>query len=423
MQTPYQQPDARGHFGIYGGSFVSETLTHAINELKAAYEKYQHDPDFLAEFRHELAHFVGRPSPVYHAARMSREMGGAQIYLKREDLNHTGAHKVNNTIGQALLARRMGKPRIIAETGAGQHGVATATVCARYGLECVVYMGSEDVKRQSPNVFRMKLLGATVVPVESGSKTLKDALNEAMRDWVANVDNTFYIIGTVAGPHPYPMMVRDFQSVIGEECLKQMPEMLREANCAGEQPDAVIACVGGGSNAMGIFHPYIAHQNTRLIGVEAAGEGLDSDKHAASLQRGSPGVLHGNRTYVLQDDDGQVTETHSVSAGLDYPGVGPEHAFLKDIGRAEYVGITDSEALEAFHYLCRTEGIIPALESSHAVAHAMKLARTMKPTQSILVNLSGRGDKDIGTVADLSGVDFYDRPSMRGHTVKGGQAK
>lgn len=423
MQTPYQQPDARGHFGIYGGSFVSETLTHAINELKAAYEKYQHDPDFLAEFHYELAHFVGRPSPVYHAARMSREMGGAQIFLKREDLNHTGAHKVNNTIGQAMLARRMGKPRIIAETGAGQHGVATATICARYGLECVVYMGSEDVKRQSPNVFRMKLLGATVVPVESGSKTLKDALNEAMRDWVANVDNTFYIIGTVAGPHPYPMMVRDFQSVIGEECLKQMPEMLREANCAGEQPDAVIACVGGGSNAMGIFHPYIAHKDTRLIGVEAAGEGLDSEKHAASLQRGSPGVLHGNRTYVLQDDNGQVTETHSVSAGLDYPGVGPEHAYLKDIGRAEYVGITDSEALEAFHYLCRTEGIIPALESSHAVAHAMKLAKTMKPTQSILVNLSGRGDKDIGTVADLSGVDFYDRPSMRGHTVKGGQAK
>ncbi|WP_288254094.1 tryptophan synthase subunit beta [uncultured Hydrogenophaga sp.] len=423
MQTPYQQPDARGHFGIYGGSFVSETLTHAINELKAAYEKYQHDPDFLAEFHYELAHFVGRPSPVYHAARMSHEMGGAQIFLKREDLNHTGAHKVNNTIGQAMLARRMGKPRIIAETGAGQHGVATATICARYGLECVVYMGSEDVKRQSPNVFRMKLLGATVVPVESGSKTLKDALNEAMRDWVANVDNTFYIIGTVAGPHPYPMMVRDFQSVIGEECLKQMPEMLREANCAGEQPDAVIACVGGGSNAMGIFHPYIAHQDTRLIGVEAAGEGLDSEKHAASLQRGSPGVLHGNRTYVLQDDNGQVTETHSVSAGLDYPGVGPEHAYLKDIGRAEYVGITDTEALEAFHYLCRTEGIIPALESSHAVAHAMKLAKTMKPTQSILVNLSGRGDKDIGTVADLSGVDFYDRPSMRGHTVKGGQAK
>ena len=422
MQT-YQQPDARGHFGIYGGSFVSETLTHAINELRAAYAKYQHDPEFLAEFKSELAHFVGRPSPVYHAARMSREAGGAQIFLKREDLNHTGAHKVNNTIGQAMLARRMGKPRIIAETGAGQHGVATATICARYGLECVVYMGSEDVKRQSPNVYRMKLLGATVVPVESGSKTLKDALNEAMRDWVANVDNTFYIIGTVAGPHPYPMMVRDFQSVIGEECLVQMPEMLAEAGCKGEQPDAVIACVGGGSNAMGIFHPYIGHQATRLIGVEAAGEGLESGKHSASLQKGSPGVLHGNRTYVLQDDNGQVTETHSVSAGLDYPGVGPEHAFLKDIGRAEYVGITDTEALEAFHYLCRTEGIIPALESSHAVAYAMKLAKTMKPDQSILVNLSGRGDKDIGTVADLSGAEFYDRPSMRGLTIKGGPSK
>jgi tryptophan synthase beta chain len=410
----YQQPDPTGHFGIYGGSFVSETLTHAINELKAAYARYQHDPEFLAEFRHELAHFVGRPSPIYHAARTSREQGGAQIYLKREDLNHTGAHKINNTIGQAMLAKRMGKPRVIAETGAGQHGVATATICARYGLECVVYMGSEDVKRQSPNVYRMNLLGATVVPVESGSKTLKDALNEAMRDWVANVDNTFYIIGTVAGPHPYPMMVRDFQSVIGEECLVQMPEMT-----GGKQPDAVIACVGGGSNAMGIFHPYIAHENTRLIGIEAAGEGMDSGKHSASLQRGSPGVLHGNRTYVLQNEDGQVTETHSISAGLDYPGVGPEHAFLKDIGRAEYVGITDAEALSAFHYLCRTEGIIPALESSHAVAYALKLAKTMRAHQSILVNLSGRGDKDIGTVADLSGADFYDRPSMRGHAVKG----
>ncbi|MGM9427967.1 tryptophan synthase subunit beta [Hydrogenophaga sp. MI9] len=416
----YQQPDARGHFGIYGGSFVSETLTHAINELKAAYAKYQHDPEFLAEFRKELAHFVGRPSPVYHAERMSREQGGAQIFLKREDLNHTGAHKINNVIGQAMLAKRMGKPRVIAETGAGQHGVATATICARYGLECVVYMGSEDVKRQSPNVYRMKLLGATVVPVESGSRTLKDALNEAMRDWVANVDNTFYIIGTVAGPHPYPMMVRDFQSVIGNECLVQMPQMLKEAGCEGEQPDAVVACVGGGSNAMGIFHPYINHAATRLIGVEAAGEGLDSGKHSASLQKGSPGVLHGNRTYVLQDDNGQVTETHSVSAGLDYPGVGPEHAFLKDIGRAEYVGITDKEALEAFHYLCRTEGIIPALESSHAVAYAMKLAKTMKPTQSVLVNLSGRGDKDIGTVADLSNADFYCRPSCRGQSVKGG---
>ncbi|MFP8777077.1 tryptophan synthase subunit beta [Hydrogenophaga sp. RWCD_12] len=416
----YQQPDARGHFGIYGGSFVSETLTHAINELKAAYAKYQNDPEFLAEFRKELAHFVGRPSPIYHAERMSREQGGAQIFLKREDLNHTGAHKINNVIGQAMLAKRMGKPRVIAETGAGQHGVATATICARYGLECVVYMGSEDVKRQSPNVYRMKLLGATVVPVESGSKTLKDALNEAMRDWVANVDNTFYIIGTVAGPHPYPMMVRDFQSVIGNECLVQMPQMLKEAGCEGEQPDAVVACVGGGSNAMGIFHPYINHNSTRLIGVEAAGEGLDSGKHSASLQKGSPGVLHGNRTYVLQDDNGQVTETHSVSAGLDYPGVGPEHAFLKDIGRAEYVGITDKEALEAFHYLCRTEGIIPALESSHAVAYAMKLAKTMKPTQSVLVNLSGRGDKDIGTVADLSNADFYCRPSCRGQSVKGG---
>ncbi|MFZ3220835.1 MAG: tryptophan synthase subunit beta [Rhodoferax sp.] len=415
----YQQPDASGHFGPYGGSFVSETLTHAINELKDAYAKYQHDPAFMAEFQYELAHFVGRPSPVYHADRMSHEMGGAQIFLKREDLNHTGAHKINNTIGQAMLAKRMGKPRVIAETGAGQHGVATATICARYGLECVVYMGSEDVKRQSPNVYRMKLLGATVVPVESGSKTLKDALNEAMRDWVANVDNTFYIIGTVAGPHPYPMMVRDFQSVIGNECLVQMPEMLKAAGCQGEQPDAVVACVGGGSNAMGIFYPYIPYEKTRLIGVEAAGAGMDTDKHSASIQRGSPGVLHGNRTYVLQDDNGQVTETHSISAGLDYPGVGPEHAFLHDTGRAEYVGITDTEALAAFHYLCRTEGIIPALESSHAVAYAMKLAKTMRPDQSILVNLSGRGDKDIGTVADLSGDDVYDRPSMRGHVVKG----
>ena len=408
------QPDAAGHFGPYGGSFVSETLTHAIDELRAAYGRYQHDPEFLAEFRYELAHFVGRPSPIYHAQRMSREMGGAQIYLKREDLNHPGAHKINNVIGQAMLARRMGKPRVIAETGGGQHGVATATICARYGLECVVYMGSEDVKRQSPNVYRMNLLGARVVPVESGSRTLKDALNEAMRDWVTNVENTFYIIGTVAGPHPYPMMVRDFQSVIGNECLEQMPQM------TGRQPDVVVACVGGGSNAMGIFHPYIPFEATRLVGVEAAGQGLDSGKHSASLQRGSPGVLHGNRTYILQDANGQITETHSVSAGLDYPGVGPEHAWLKDVGRAEYVGITDQEALDAFHYLCRTEGIIPALESSHAVAYAMKLAKTLKPEQSILVNLSGRGDKDIGTVADLAGVDFYDRPSMRGLKVKGG---
>ena len=421
----YHQPDARGHFGPYGGSFISETLTHAINELREAYAKYQHDPEFLREFRYELAHFVGRPSPIYHAARTSRELGGAQIFLKREDLNHTGAHKINNVIGQAMLAKRMGKPRIIAETGAGQHGVATATICARYGLECIVYMGAEDVKRQSPNVYRMKLLGATVVPVESGSKTLKDALNEAMRDWVTNVENTFYIIGTVAGPHPYPMMVRDFQSVIGEECLKQMPDMLADLKLPGNgtelQPDAVVACVGGGSNAMGIFYPYIAHEKTRLIGVEAAGEGMDTDKHSASLQKGSPGVLHGNRTYILQDDNGQITETHSVSAGLDYPGVGPEHAWLKDIGRAEYVGITDKEALEAFHHLCRTEGIIPALESSHALAYALKLAKTMRPDQSILVNLSGRGDKDIGTVADLSQADFYCRPSCRGQSVKGGE--
>ena len=409
----YQQPDARGHFGPYGGAFVSETLTHAIAELNDAYAKYQHDPDFLSEFKNELAHFVGRPSPIYHAARMSREVGGAQIYLKREDLNHTGAHKINNVIGQAMLAKRMGKPRVIAETGAGQHGVATATICARYGLECVVYMGSEDVKRQSPNVYRMKLLGATVVPVESGSRTLKDALNEAMRDWVTNVENTFYIIGTVAGPHPYPMMVRDFQRIIGDECLTQMPTM------AQRQPDAVVACVGGGSNAMGIFYPYIPHTDVRLIGVEAAGEGLDSGHHSASISRGSPGVLHGNRTYLLQDDLGQITETHSVSAGLDYPGVGPEHAYLADIKRAEYVGITDQEALDAFHYLCRTEGIIPALESSHAVAHAMKMAKTMSPEQIILVNLSGRGDKDIGTVADLSQADFYCRPSCRGQSVKG----
>ncbi|MDR2329525.1 MAG: tryptophan synthase subunit beta [Comamonas sp.] len=419
----YQQPDTAGHFGPYGGSFASETLTHALVELREAYDKYQNDPEFLREFQYELAHYVGRPSPVYHAARMSREMGGAQIYLKREDLNHTGAHKINNVIGQAMLAKRMGKPRIIAETGAGQHGVATATICARYGLECVVYMGSEDVRRQSPNVYRMKLLGATVVPVESGSKTLKDALNEAMRDWVANVDNTFYIIGTVAGPHPYPMMVRDFQSVIGNECLTQMPALFKEQNMAAEQPDAVIACVGGGSNAMGIFYPYIPYENTRLIGVEAAGEGLDSRKHPASLQRGSSGVLHGNRTYILQDDNGQITETHSISAGLDYPGVGPEHAWLQEIGRAQYVGITDQEALDAFHYLCHTEGIIPALESSHAVAYAMKLAKTMRQDQSILVSLSGRGDKDIGTVADLSGVDFYAQPSSRGVAVKGSYTK
>jgi len=405
---PYQQPDASGHFGPYGGSFVSETLTHALAELRDAYARYQHNPEFLREFRYELAHFVGRPSPIYHAARTSQELGGAQIFLKREDLNHTGAHKINNVIGQAMLARRMGKPRIIAETGAGQHGVATATICARYGLECVVYMGAEDLKRQLPNVYRMKLLGATVVPVESGSKTLKDALNEAMRDWVTNVEHTFYIIGTVAGPHPYPMMVRDFQRVIGEECLQQMPALLAELGLPGNgaelQPDVVLACVGGGSNAMGIFHPYLDHPQTRLIGVEAAGAGLESGRHAASLQKGLPGVLHGNRTYVLQDDDGQIVETHSVSAGLDYPGVGPEHAWLKDSGRAQYVGITDEQALAAFHRLCRHEGIIPALESSHALAYAFELAPTMRPDQSILVNLSGRGDKDLGTVAELAGV-------------------
>lgn len=413
MTIAYNQPDARGHFGPYGGRFVAETLVHALDELNEAYEHYRKDPDFIQEFNKELAHFVGRPSPIYHADRLSRELGGAQIYLKREDLNHTGAHKINNTIGQALLAKRMGKKRVIAETGAGQHGVATATICARYGMECVVYMGSEDVKRQSPNVYRMKLLGATVVPVESGSKTLKDALNEAMRDWVTNIESTFYIIGTVAGPHPYPAMVRDFQRIIGDECLTQMPEMV------GRQPDAVLACVGGGSNAIGIFYPYIPHEQVRLIGVEAAGQGVDSGKHAATLTAGTPGVLHGNRTYLLQDADGQIIETHSISAGLDYPGVGPEHAYLKDIGRAEYVGVTDQEALAAFHRLCRTEGIIPALESSHAVAHAIKIAPSMRPDQVLLVNLSGRGDKDIGTVADLSGAKVYDQPSQAGHEVKG----
>src|ERR1700710_1994612 len=411
----YNLPDDRGHFGPYGGTFVSETLIHALDELRDAYAECSKDPAFIAEYESELKHYVGRPSPIYHAKRWSEMLGGAQIFLTLEDLNHTGAHKVNNVIGPALLARKMGKPRVIAETGAGQHGVATAIIAARFGMECVVYMGSEDVRRQAANVYRMKLLGATVIPVESGSKTLKDALNEAMRDWVTNVENTFYIIGTVAGPHPYPMMVRDFQRVIGDECKVQMPEM------TGRQPDAVIACVGGGSNAMGIFYPYIDDKNVKLIGVEAAGDGISTGRHAASLIGGSPGVLHGNRTYLLQDENGQIIETHSVSAGLDYPGVGPEHAWLKDAGRAEYVGITDAEALEAFHYLCRTEGIIPALESSHAIAYAMKLAATMKPEQKILVNLSGRGDKDIGTVADLAGVDFYDRPSMRGLQVKGGK--
>lgn len=396
----YTLPDPEGHFGQYGGSFVAETLVHALDELRAAYDKYQADPEFLREFAYELKHFVGRPSPVYHARRWSEKLGGAQIWFKREDLNHTGAHKINNCIGQILLARRMGKPRIIAETGAGQHGVATATVAARYGLECVVYMGSEDVRRQASNVYRMKLLGATVVPVDSGSRTLKDALNEAMRDWVTNVENTFYIIGTVAGPHPYPMMVRDFQSVIGTECLEQMPVD------AGRQPDYVVASVGGGSNAMGIFYPYIDYPEVQLIGVEAAGEGLETGRHAASLNAGAVGVLHGNRTYVMQDDNGQVLETHSISAGLDYPGVGPEHAWLKDCGRAQYVCVDDQEALAAFHDCCRTEGIMPALESSHAIAHALRLAPTLPKDKIILVNLSGRGDKDMHTVADFSGISL-----------------
>jgi len=394
----YDLPDARGHFGPYGGAFVAETLSAALEELRVAYERARKDPDFDAEFRHELKHYVGRPSPIYHAKRLSEVCGGAQIYIKREDLNHTGAHKINNTVGQALLARNMAKKRVIAETGAGMHGVAAATVAARYGMECVVYMGSEDMKRQSANVYRMKLLGAKVVPVESGSRTLKDALNEAMRDWVTNVDSTFYIIGTVAGPHPYPMMVRDFQCVIGEECLLQMPEQ------AGRQPDAIIACVGGGSNAMGIFYPYIPHGKVRLIGVEAAGEGLSTGRHAASLCAGKPGVLHGNRTYLLQDANGQITETHSISAGLDYPGVGPEHAWLKDSKRAEYVAVSDDDALKAFHELCRYEGIIPALESAHAVAHAMKIAPKMPKDAIVLVNLSGRGDKDMHTVAERSGI-------------------
>ena len=395
---PYDFPDALGHFGPYGGSFVSETLTHALDELRAAYARYKDDPEFVAEFHHELAHFVGRPSPLYHAKRWSEQLGGAQILFKREDLNHTGAHKVNNTIGQAMLARRMGKPRVIAETGAGQHGVATATIAARYGMRCVVYMGSTDVARQAANVYRMKLLGATVVPVESGSKTLKDALNEAMRDWVTNVEDTFYIIGTVAGPHPYPMMVRDFQSVIGRECLTQMPERF------GRQPDVVVACVGGGSNAIGIMHPYIDVPGVRLVGVEAAGEGVETGRHSASLSAGTPGVLHGNRTYLLQDEDGQILDTQSVSAGLDYPGVGPEHSWLKDSGRAEYVAVTDADALKAFHECCQIEGIIPALETAHAIAYATQLAPTMPSDALILVNLSGRGDKDMHTVASVSGM-------------------
>jgi tryptophan synthase beta chain len=395
----YNYPDSSGHFGPYGGIYMAETLIPAVDELCQQYLRYREDPEFKAEFAKELKYYVGRPSPIYHAKNWSDRLGGAQIYLKREDLNHTGAHKINNAIGQALLAKRMGKKRVIAETGAGMHGVATATVAARFDMECVVYMGAEDIQRQSPNVFRMKLLGAKVVPVESGSKTLKDACNEAIRDWVTNVETTFYIFGTAAGPHPYPMMVRDFQSVIGNESKMQMPEM------AGRQPDAVIACVGGGSNAIGMFYPYIGVEGVRLIGVEAGGHGLASGLHAAPLTSNSKvGVLHGNRVYLMQDENGQIIETHSISAGLDYPGVGPEHCWLKDTGRAEYVAITDDESMQAFHDLCRFEGIIPALESSHALAHAAKIAPAMSKDKILLVNLSGRGDKDINTVAKLSGI-------------------
>ncbi|MEE2766848.1 MAG: tryptophan synthase subunit beta [Pseudomonadota bacterium] len=393
-------PDQRGHFGPYGGIFVAETLIPPIQELTEAYHRYMADSGFMAELDADLQHYVGRPSPVYHAERWSRELGGAQIFLKREDLNHTGAHKINNTIGQALLAKRLGKPRVIAETGAGQHGVATATVAARMGLECVVYMGAKDIQRQALNVYRMKLLGATVVSVEAGSMTLKDALNEALRDWVTNVDNTFYIIGTVAGPHPYPVMVRDFQAVIGREARQQMFDM------TGQLPDVLVACIGGGSNAIGLFHPFLEDASVKIIGVEAAGEGIGTGRHSAALCAGKPGVLHGNRTYLISDDDGGIIETHSISAGLDYPGVGPEHAWLKDNGRAEYVTVTDEEALEGFHALTRLEGIIPALESSHALAYAIKLAPQMSCDQTILINLSGRGDKDMHTVANLEGISF-----------------
>lgn len=395
----YNYPDSSGHFGEFGGIYMAETLIPAVEELRQQYLHFRDDAAFKAEFSHELKHYVGRPSPIYHAQNWSERLGGAQIYLKREDLNHTGAHKINNAIGQALLAKRMGKKRVIAETGAGMHGVATATVAARYGMECVVYMGAEDIQRQAPNVYRMKLLGATVVPVESGSKTLKDACNEAIRDWVTNVESTFYIFGTAAGPHPYPMMVRDFQCVIGNEAKLQMPELI------GRQPDAVIACVGGGSNAIGLFYPYIEEKNVQIIGVEAGGHGLASGLHAAPLTSNSKvGVLHGNRVYLMQDENGQIIETHSISAGLDYPGVGPEHCWLKDTGRAQYVAIDDNEAMQAFHDLCRFEGIIPALESSHALAHAAKIAPAMEQDKVLLVNLSGRGDKDINTVARLSGI-------------------
>jgi len=400
MTEKYAMPDSRGHFGPYGGMFVAETLIPPIQELNAAYQQYLKDPEFISELDADLQHYVGRPSPLYYAERWSRELGGAQIYLKREDLNHTGSHKINNTVGQALLAKRMGKTRIIAETGAGQHGVATATVAARLGLECVVYMGAVDVARQSLNVYRMKLLGATVVAVESGSKTLKDALNEALRDWVTNVDNTFYIIGTVAGPHPYPAMVRDFQTIIGRETKQQCQDM------TGKLPDALVACVGGGSNAIGLFYPFIEDESVKLIGVEAAGDGVATGRHSAPLCAGRPGVLHGNRTYLMADDDGEIIETHSISAGLDYPGVGPEHAWLKDTGRAEYVNITDNEALDGFYALTRMEGIIPALESAHAMAYTMKLAPTMRKDETIVINLSGRGDKDMQTMAKREGIEL-----------------
>jgi tryptophan synthase beta chain len=400
MTEKYNMPDNRGHFGTYGGIFVAETLIPPIQELNEAYQRYLNDPEFIAELSADLKHYVGRPSPLYHAQRWSTHLGGAQVYLKREDLNHTGAHKINNTVGQALLAKRMGKTRIIAETGAGQHGVATATVAARLGLECVVYMGSVDVARQSLNVYRMKLLGATVVSVESGSKTLKDALNEALRDWVTNVDNTFYIIGTVAGPHPYPAMVRDFQTVIGHEAKQQCLE------ATGRLPDALVACVGGGSNAIGLFHPFIDDSSVAMYGVEAAGDGIETGRHSAPLSAGKPGVLHGNRTYLMSDEDGEIIETHSISAGLDYPGVGPEHSWLKDSGRANYVSITDTEAMAGFHALTKMEGIIPALESSHALAYTMKLAPTMKQDDIIIVNLSGRGDKDMHTIAQREGISL-----------------
>ncbi len=401
VQMPYTQvPDEQGMFGEYGGRYVAETLIEPLVQLEAAYQQYKDDPEFLAELNADLKHYVGRPSPLYHARRLSQKYAGAQIYLKREDLNHTGAHKINNTVGQALLAKRMNKTRIIAETGAGQHGVASATVAARLGLECVVYMGGEDIHRQAPNVYRMRLLGAEVVPVTSGSKTLKDALNEALRDWVTNVDTTFYIIGSVAGPHPYPLLVRDFQSIIGREAKTQIYDLTNSL------PDALVACVGGGSNAIGLFYPFLGEETVQMYGVEAAGLGIDTNKHSAPLNAGRAGVLHGNRTYLMEDNDGQIMETHSISAGLDYPGVGPEHAWLKDIGRVHYDSVTDEEALAAFHELTRVEGIIPALESSHAMAYAFKLATKMSKKQNIIVNLSGRGDKDINTVASIEGIEI-----------------